>query len=133
MSSSSFYVHYRLSLVPDLIILVLSSTLLLFQLFDFQTLIVLPNSQFTLNWFCLPADCLLGTGVERLVLETKLPIVSEDALVQQYDDYLAQHPSVKFILIGRVSSFSSLFLIISLGFTILVEIFAYVTVFEYNP
>lgn len=31
-----------------------------------------------------------------------MPILSEDQVVQQYDDFLASHPNVKFVLIGQL-------------------------------
>ena len=35
------------------------------------------------------------------MMEVHLPIVSEDAVVQQYDDFLTQHPNVKLVLVGK--------------------------------
>ena len=46
--------------------------------------------------------CLVcGTGVELLFLEIKMPITSEDDLVQQFDDFFAQHTNIKIALIGK--------------------------------
>ncbi|KAL8613278.1 hypothetical protein ACOMHN_001602 [Nucella lapillus] len=42
--------------------------------------------------------------VQALLMEVKLPVVSEDALVQQYQDYLTSHPNVKLVLIDHISS-----------------------------
>ena len=39
------------------------------------------------------------------MIEIKMPIVSEDSVVQQYDDYLTQHPNVKFVLIGKAGEY----------------------------
>ena len=38
-------------------------------------------------------------------MEIKVPILSEDALVNQFDEYLKEHPGVKFVLIGKQSKF----------------------------
>ena len=41
------------------------------------------------------------TGVKGLFLEIKVPILSENDLLQQFDVYLTQHPNIKLVLIGK--------------------------------
>lgn len=41
-------------------------------------------------------------------MEIKIPIVSEDTLIQQYDAYLTQHPNIKLVLIDHITSPSAI-------------------------
>ncbi|XP_025114165.1 hercynylcysteine sulfoxide lyase-like isoform X2 [Pomacea canaliculata] len=47
-------------------------------------------------------------GVQCLLMEIKMPILSEDQVVQQYDEFLASHPNVKFVLIDHITSPSTI-------------------------
>ncbi|XP_076436600.1 uncharacterized protein LOC143276092 isoform X2 [Babylonia areolata] len=49
-----------------------------------------------------------NSGVQALLMEVKLPVISEDALVQQYDEFLTQHPQVKFVLLDHITSPSAI-------------------------
>lgn len=47
-------------------------------------------------------------GVQCLLMEIKIPILSEDQVVKQYDDFLTSHPNVKFVLIDHITSPSAI-------------------------
>ncbi|XP_070177170.1 uncharacterized protein [Littorina saxatilis] len=50
----------------------------------------------------------ISPGVKAKFLEIKIPIISEDDLIQQFDDYLSKNLEVKFVLIDHITSPSAI-------------------------